>query len=131
MKREEIVKAVQNSAGLDTKDHAEQAVRGTLAVLGQRLAGGETSDLAGQLPPALAEALPDSGPGESFGIDEFYRRVAESEGTGCTPAQARQHARAAAAALKASVSAGEFGDLTSQLPEEYEDLFSTEPVQHH
>lgn len=130
MKEHEIISAVRQSAGLDTPEHAEQAVRATLRMLGSRLAGGETSDLAAQLPPGIAEVLPASGPGERFGLDEFYQRVAENEGWGCTAEQARQHARAVLAAIKASVTPGEFEDLTDQLPDEYADLLGIEPVQH-
>lgn len=130
MNEHEIISAVQQSAGLGTPEHAERAVLATLGVLGSRLAGGETSDLAAQLPPALAEVLPTSGPGQRFGLDEFYQRVAENEGWGCTAEQARQHARAVLAAIKASVTPGEFEDLTDQLPDEYADLLGIEPVQH-
>ena len=130
MKEHEIISAVRQSAGFDTPEHAEQAVQATLRVLGSRLAGGETSDLAAQLPPGIAEVLPASGPGERFGLDEFYQRVAENEGWGCTTEQARQHARAVLAAIKASVTPGEFEDLTDQLPDEYADLLGIEPVQH-
>lgn len=131
MQEHEIVSAVQQSTGIADHEHAERAVRAVLAVLGSRLYGGETSDVASQLPSGLAEVLPESGPGERFGITEFYQRVAEQEGTGCTPEQARQHARAVGAALRVALSPTEFDDLTAQLPDEYRDLFGTEPVHHH
>ena len=130
MKHNEIVSAVHDTAGTDTLDHTEQAVRATLAVLGERLAGGEPGDLASQLPPALAEVVPAEGRGERFGLEEFYRRVAAREGRGCTDQQARRHARATVAAIKAAVTPGEFDDLVGQLPDEYADLLGTEPVQH-
>ncbi len=130
MKEHEIISAVEQSAELDTPEHAERAVLATLGVLGSRLAGGETSDLAAQLPPGLAEVLPASGPGERFGLDEFYQRVAATEGRGCTVEQARQHARAVLAAVKAGVTPNEFEHLIDQLPDEYADLLGTEPVQH-
>lgn len=79
------------TAGLD-HEHAERAARATVQVLGSRLAGGQTSNLASQLPTELAAALPADGPGERFGVEEFYRRVAEAEGGTCTEQQARQHA---------------------------------------
>lgn len=131
MKEHEIVSAVQQSAGIDTHDRAERAVRSTLKVLGTRLAGGEPSDVASQLPPQLAEMLPEQGPGERFGLTDFYRRVASDEGGQCTEEQARQHARAVAGALKVSLTGREFDQLAAQLPSEYADLLGTEPVQHH
>lgn len=98
---------------------------------GERLAGGEASDLASQLPPALAEALPARGRGGRFDLDEFYRRVAEREGRSCSPQEARRHSRATVAALRASVTPDEFDDLVAQLPNRYAELVGTEPVQHH
>jgi uncharacterized protein (DUF2267 family) len=116
------------SAGIDTHDHAEQAVRATLTVLGRRLST-EAHDLAAQLPPELADRL-DAGPEvERFDVDEFYRRVAAEEGTGCTPQQARQHARAVTAALREAVGA-EYRHLPAQLPSDNADLMHTENAQH-
>lgn len=57
MNADQFVSAVRESARIDTREHAEQAVRATLKVLGQRLAG-EASDLAAQLPPELTVDMP-------------------------------------------------------------------------
>jgi uncharacterized protein (DUF2267 family) len=80
MQQHEIVSAVAQSTGID-HDHAERAVRATLMVLGSRLAGGQTANVASQLPPALAEAMPAEGPGDRFDLAEFYRRVAQPRST--------------------------------------------------
>lgn len=129
MQASEITSAVQQSAGIDTAEHAHQAVEATLTVLGQRLST-EAKDLAAQLPPEFARCLPGDGQAERFGLDEFYRRVAEQEGRGCTPQQARQHARAVTAALREAVGA-EYRQVLDQLPGNYADLVHTENVQHH
>ncbi|ABW13387.1 MULTISPECIES: DUF2267 domain-containing protein [Frankiaceae] len=131
LKQDEIVSAVRGTARIDSVEHAEAAVRATLSVLGERLSGGETKDLASQLPSPFAQALPPAGRGERFGLDEFYRRVAEREGEGCDEAHARQHARAVVAALKASISPDEFEDVAGQLPSDYADLLGREPVIHY
>ena len=131
MQESEIVSAVQQSAAIAEREQAQRAVRATLEVLGRRLQGGETADLASQLPDALADVLPASGPGERFGVAEFYVQVSEREGGDTTPQQSRQHARAVGAALKVALSEGEFTQLVAQLPDEYRDLFGTDPVQHH
>lgn len=129
MREREIVAAVSDISGLDDADHAAAATHATLAVLGERLAGGEPKDLAAQLPSGIAEALPRTGRGATFGVEEFYRRVADEEGRGCTPDGAREHARAVVAALKTGVTDGEFADVTAQLPNDYRaDLLSTSPV---
>ncbi|WP_116115388.1 DUF2267 domain-containing protein [Amycolatopsis ruanii] len=132
MKEHEIVAAVRRIAGLADAEHAAAATRATLTVLGQRLAGGEPGDLGGQLPAGIKEALPETGEGATFGVEEFYRRVMDAEGRGCTQDGAREHARAVVAALKAGVSQGEFDDLVQQLPADYrDDLLSTAPADEH
>ena len=128
MKTHEFVSAVQESARIPDHGHAAQAVRATLNVLGQRLST-EAEDLAAQLPAELAEALPTDGSVERFGVQEFYERVADREGRGCTPEQARQHARAVTAALRAAVGP-EYRDVLDQLPGDYADLMHTENVHH-
>jgi uncharacterized protein (DUF2267 family) len=54
---DEFIKQVQERGGFDTHEHAERATQATLAVLGERLAGGEPSDLAAQLPSDDGELL--------------------------------------------------------------------------
>jgi uncharacterized protein (DUF2267 family) len=44
---DEFIKRVQERGGFETREHATRA---TLAVLGERLGGGEPSDLVAQLP---------------------------------------------------------------------------------
>ena len=128
MQTHELTSAVQRSAGIDTHEHAENAVRATLTVLGRRLST-EADDLAAQLPPELAEYLHAGPEVERFDLDEFYRRVAAEEGTGCSPEQARQHARAVTAALREAVGA-EYRHLLAQLPTDYADLMHAENAQH-
>jgi len=128
MNKDQIVSAVRESARIDTPEHAEMAVRATLRVFGQRLAG-EASDLAAQLPQELAaELLAGEGP-QRFDRQEFYRRVAAEEGRGCSEQEARQHARAVTAALREAVGT-EYLHVLDQLPDEYADLMHTENVQH-
>jgi uncharacterized protein (DUF2267 family) len=131
MQEHEFVAAVKESLGLPDNRSAERAVRATLTVLGQRLQGGETKDLASQLPGSLADALPAEGAGERFDVDAFYQRIAEQEGEGVTVAQARQHARAIAKGLETALTAGEWQNFTSQLPPDYADFLGTEPVEKH
>ncbi|HKS47754.1 MAG TPA: DUF2267 domain-containing protein [Amycolatopsis sp.] len=69
------------------------------------------TSLAGQLPPGIAEALRASGGAERLGVEEFYRRVKDAEGRGCTQDGVREQARAVFASLKSRVSKGEFDDL--------------------
>jgi uncharacterized protein (DUF2267 family) len=126
MKAQEMIKAVQESARIDTHDHAERAVRASLTVLGQRLST-EAGDLAAQLPHEFQDCLPPEGGAERFHLDEFYERVAALEGEGTTARQARQHARATVVAVRESVGP-EYRHLLAQLPDEYADLMVTENV---
>lgn len=131
MQTDELISAVRQSTKLTDNESAGRAVRATLTVLGRRLKGGETRDLAAQLPADLKDLLPADGPGEQFDVSAFYEHVADEEGGEVTVAQARQHARATAKGLEAAVSAGEWQHLASQLPEDYADLLGTETVQNH
>ena len=130
MDQAQLVSAVQDTARIPTHDAAEQAVHATLRVLGERLAGGETKDLASQLPPAFAQDLSAEGAGERFDVEEFYQRVAQYESPERSPDEGRRHARAVVAALKNSVTGREFDHVASQLPDDYDDLLGTGPVQH-
>jgi uncharacterized protein (DUF2267 family) len=125
MKEHEFVAAVRSGAELPTHERAEQIAKATLGVLGQRLTAGESSDVASQLPPGLAEVMPASGTGERFGVEEFYHRVARAEGDGADEQKARGHARAVMGALKTGLTAGEYHDLLAQLPDDYGDLVGT------
>ncbi|HEY2225285.1 DUF2267 domain-containing protein [Actinomycetospora sp.] len=134
MQEQEFITAVRESVGLPDNDSAGAAVRATLAVLGQRLSGGEGKDLASQLPGGLAEQIPDDAPGQRFDVSSFYERVAEAEraeGRDVTDAQARQHARAVAKGLETALTDGEWRNFTSQLPQDFADFLGTEPVQKH
>jgi uncharacterized protein (DUF2267 family) len=121
MQYDEFITRVNESGGIADRGHAETAIAATLEVLGQRLSGGEASDLAAQLPTELKGLLDaQQGDAEGFGVDEFLRRVAEREARGCGPDQAREHARAVLSTLSEAASGGELADLKSQLPAGYE-----------
>jgi uncharacterized protein (DUF2267 family) len=127
MKSHEFIAAVKRAADLSSSEDAERAAVATLQTLGERLAGGEPFDLASQLPAELAEALPVIGPGETFGLEEFYRRVAVREGT--DRETARRHARAVMSVLRQAISSGEWDDILAQLPKEYNELTTVEATQ--
>lgn len=115
----EFVHELQRRGDFASSDDARAALTATLTALGERLTGNEAKDLAAQLPEELAEALPTRGPGERFGLDEFYRRVASREERDVNPAVAREHARVVLDVVLNAVSRGERDDVLAQLPAEY------------
>lgn len=124
MKYDEFVGRVQNRARLSSTDEAVGAIRATLEVLGKRLAGGEPSDLAAQLPPEIGRYLEHAATaGERFGLDEFFERVSKQEKTDLP--EAAHHARAVVSVLGEAVAQGEIEDVRAQLPQEYDPLFES------
>jgi uncharacterized protein (DUF2267 family) len=116
MTSDELLSAVRQRAELASRAEAERVTTAVLATLGERLAGGEPGDLAAQLPPDLAAALASAGPGESFGPEEFDRRVATRSGT--SSAVAHRYSAAVLTTVLEAVSAGERADVLAQLPDE-------------
>ncbi|MGH3522389.1 MAG: DUF2267 domain-containing protein [Mycobacterium sp.] len=84
MKDDEFISAVRPTSGIGDTERCRGAVRATLSVLGQRVAGGQTHNLAAQLPELVATYLPPEGGGESFSVEEFYDRVAQAGERGCS-----------------------------------------------
>lgn len=122
MNFDEFIGRVQSRGRMASEGEALKATRATLEVLGQRLAGGEPSNLAAQLPEEIGRFLhADGGTGERFDLDEFFRRVSEREGVDLPVSV--HHARAVIAVLQEAVSAGEMRDVRAQLPTEFAPLF--------
>ena len=56
--------------------HARGLIQATLQTLAERISGGEARDLAAQLPKPMKEWItPAHEPAQSFGVDDFTRRV--------------------------------------------------------
>src|SRR3954453_10661583 len=103
------------------EEAAERIEHATLRTLADRISGGEAQDLASQLPSRLqADLRPAREEAEAFGVDEFVRRVAQRSDVG--PEEARTGAAAVLTTVREAVTAGEFDDVLSQLPQEYREL---------
>lgn len=124
MKYDEFMGLVQNRARLASTGEAVRATRATLETLGQRLFGGEAKDLAAQLPQEVGIFLTEAGPIESFGLTEFYERVAKKEDVDYPVAV--HHALAVISVVREATSAGEIEDVLEQLPDEYNPLFEAD-----
>ncbi len=124
MQYKEFLGQVHQRARVDSLDKATAAVRATLTVLGQRLAGGEPDNLAAELPDEIGRYLQEAAPrGQSFGFQEFMERVSKEEGVDMPVAV--HHARAVISVLQEAVSAGEIDDVRAQLPDEFDPLFES------
>jgi uncharacterized protein (DUF2267 family) len=123
MKYDEFVSHVQSRARIPRREEALQAIKATLGTLAERLAGGEASDLASQLPEEISAYLKHerAGSGERFSLDEFFKRVSEREGIDLPAAV--YHARVVIEVLGEAVTKGEIEDVRAQLPDEFDKLF--------
>jgi uncharacterized protein (DUF2267 family) len=123
---DEFLGHVQHRARLGSRGEAERATRATLETLAERLVGGETHDLAAQLPPELALSLqlPDAGIGAKLTLEEFFELVSEREGVELE--EATLHARVVIGVLTEAVSLGEIKDVRVQLPAAFAQLFNVE-----
>ena len=122
MQYEEFLNKVQDRLGPAQPDEARRAIIATLETLGERISGGEASDLAEQLPEELKEPLHQAGENnEEFSLDAFLRRVGEREDVEAD--EAREHVSAVMTVLTEAVSGGELDNIRAQLPQEFEPLF--------
>lgn len=117
----EFIAFVEREADLAPPD-AARAVQATLATLGERISGGQSDDLAAELPEPLRHLVRNDGNAAALDFDEFLRRVAERERTDV--ASAKRHVRAVFAALGRTVSVAELNDTASELPKEFEPLLA-------
>ncbi len=126
MKYEEFISQVRHRARLASSDEAEKATKSTLETLAGRLQGNEAEQLSAQLPQEIALYLQPgyAGIGDSYGLDEFFRRISEREGVEL--ADATFHARVVCGLLSEAVSIGEVDDVRSQLPPDFAKLFDVQ-----
>src|SRR5215469_10793450 len=81
MTLDEFLYVVRDRGEYDSRDEAEQVSRAVLTVLANRITPGEAKDLSAQLPAPLSSAAqPDDNRPDSYGVEEFCRRIAERVG---------------------------------------------------
>ena len=126
MKYEEFIAQVRHRARLASSDEAEIATRATFETLAGRLQGNEAAQLAAQLPQDIAMYLQPAyaGIGDSYDLNEFFRRISEREGVEL--ADATFHARVVCGLLSEAVSIGEIDDVRAQLPPDFAKLFDVQ-----
>lgn len=119
MQPTEITDRVQQRAGLDSFEEANDTVLALLEVLAYRDLGEEREAFAAQLPKEYAEVLTGNAPEvkERFDASDMVRRVAKRLDTTLDESQTRTHA--AFSVLMEAVSDGEVDHLLSVLPDDY------------
>ncbi len=127
MQYEAFIELVQDRGGLRERALAEDVTRATLETLGERLSAPEAVGIAAQLPEDLGGCLkrhasPTTAPSD-FGVEDFYRKVAEHHGSGLSPQDAREPVRAVLITLREAISEGGYATLLASLPQGYGDLF--------
>jgi len=125
MQYDQFVGQVQHRARVASRGEAVSAIRATLETLSDRLVGGESKDLAAQLPREIGLFLRSALAGQSqrLSLEEFYKRVS-IRGNVDLP-KAIHHAHAVMEVLQEAVSKGEIDDIRAQLPAEFNRLFET------
>jgi uncharacterized protein (DUF2267 family) len=121
MKYAQLIEKVWERMGAGSLGQAEAVTQATLLTLAERITGGEARDLAAQLPKEVQAFLDKKEePAEAFDLNEFVRRVSLRAGVDRDTAQ--RGVQAVFQTLYAAVSTGEFSDVMSQLPKEFQDL---------
>lgn len=123
MRYDEFLARVRERGEYEDQKEAAQITTAVLQVLAHRITPGEVRNLAAQLPSPLDRDLGTGGErrAESYGIGEFYRRVADR--TGGRPRTAQWDSSAVLSTLAGAVSGGELNQIISQLPSGYAVLF--------
>ncbi|MFE0918590.1 DUF2267 domain-containing protein [Streptomyces nigra] len=123
MKYDGFLAHVRERGEYRDQNEAADVTSAVLEVLAQRISPGEVKDLASQMPGPLGQVLHQAMPpqAQSFGIEEFHRRVAER--TDARPRTAQWDASAVLTTVADAVTGGELNQIISQLPSSYAVLF--------
>lgn len=127
MEFSKFINLVRDRASIATDTEAQTACCATLKVLAERISENKALALSDRVPSEFAECLREEQYGQQFGLKEFYRRVADREGS--SPEVAEVHARAVIDVLKQSVPTNEITGILSELPIEYDELFMISRVE--
>ncbi|HEX8948254.1 MAG TPA: DUF2267 domain-containing protein [Dissulfurispiraceae bacterium] len=121
MKIDEFTGSVRSLAKLGSDGETLNAIRATLAVLGEHLTEDEADAIAVHLPGEIGDFLRTSRHAERFGLQDFFRRVSEREGVDLV--DAADHVRAVLSVVGEAISPGEVEDILSELPDEFRIFF--------
>jgi uncharacterized protein (DUF2267 family) len=120
MSYDEIVKRVQERAGIGERSDAEGTTIEVLQELCDRLSGKEARDLLSQLPGELQRAVIVSPSPLPIDHDTFVENIARE--LRVPSDEARKRIRAVIGTLREAVSWGEFQDILEELDPGYADF---------
>jgi uncharacterized protein (DUF2267 family) len=123
VKYDQFVSVVRDRGEYGSTAEAATVAKSVLRVFAGRISVGEAGDLADQLPSPLDEAVRSGTQdrAESYGVEEFCRRIAQR--TGARPSTAEWDASAVLSTVADAVTGGELNQLLTQLPSGYATLF--------
>ncbi|WP_019631553.1 DUF2267 domain-containing protein [Actinomadura atramentaria] len=123
MKYGQFIATVRENGEYADRAEAETVATTVLETLRSRMTPEGAAHLAAQLPEPLDDVLLANDPDlpESFGVEEFCRRVAER--TDSTRTTAEWDASAVLSTVAVTITGGELNRVLSQLPSGYASLF--------
>ena len=128
MRTDEFINEVSRFGQFSTSTEAREATRATLVTLSQLLTEGEADDLSAQLPDDLDDWVQSTktqpATGATFDAQGFLRRVADRLPGEVHKEQAEQQAHLVLRTLRDAITPGEWDNLTSQLPSDFDRLLN-------
>ncbi|GGZ91652.1 DUF2267 domain-containing protein [Streptomyces echinoruber] len=123
MRYDEFLARVRERGEYADREEAAKVTDAVLEVLAGRIPASEAEDLAAQLPAPLDDRVTSAAAEqpETYGVEEFYRRVGKR--TGAHERTAQWDASAVLTTLAQTVSPGQLNQLISRLPTGYAALF--------
>ncbi len=126
MKYSRILAHVQKIGHFRSVEDAEKAVHAVSAVLAARIGQEEAKKMASQLPKEIAADMYLASGHETFGLQEFFNRVAGKLGAG--PAEALHHAEVVLGVLQDAVPTEILETVFAGLDPEYRKFLNASAV---
>jgi uncharacterized protein (DUF2267 family) len=122
VKYDQMVKALDERAGITDRAEAEHTLRVVVQALSDRLIGDEADDLLAQLPEPLKSEITVTPKADPMNPQEFVERVARD--LGVPEDEAHDRVRAFFVTLHEAVTEGEWEEVVGQLDKTYAPLIS-------
>ncbi|MGY1721239.1 DUF2267 domain-containing protein [Blastococcus sp. SYSU DS0552] len=122
MKAHEFYAKVRERGGYESVEEAQRITTIVLGLLGERLVGGESKDLAAQLPVELQPPLTEAGEtAAGIGVEQFLSRAAQA--LGASEETATWDVSAVLSTVAEAVTGGQLNQVLTQLQPGYAALF--------